>query len=517
MRLIHGELTTTLSRLLIVIALLTMAAAAIRAQTPAPPQPAADEKKLNAKTEQSEQTVDEKELKEKVRRLEQAVTELKGQLDSLQAAKNNPKPVVVDAKYDPSASGAMASAATAPKTDSNTASAKPNGAQKDGESSFEVYGFAMLDAGFQFGSNHPDWYDTVRPTKLPSFDGEFGPDGNTYFGVRQSRFGAKSSIPTRWGELKTIFEFELFGTGADAGQTTFRLRHAYGELGQFGAGQYWTVFGDTDAFPNSIEYWGPNGLIWYRNVQVRWMPFKGRNAVTIALERPGAGADQGRVEDRIELENIKPHFKFPDLTGNVRWTRDWGHFQVAGILRSIEWEDLNDDDVDLSGGSVGYGVSLSSALNFSKNDVGRFQFTAGKGIQNYFNDAPVDVGVRINSVPVVNPLSAAEDVDGDPIIEGVALPVYGLSAFLDHRWNDKFTTAVGYSMLHIDNSNGQNANAFRRGHYALANLLYTPVPNVMIGTEFIYGGRENFLDGFYSDDFRIQFAFKYNFSKALKW
>jgi len=40
---------------------------------------------------------------------------------------------------------------------------------------------------------------------------------------------------------------------------------------------------------------------------------------------------------------------------------------------------------------------------------------------------------------------------------------------------------------------------------------------VMIGTEFIYGGRENFLDGFYSDDFRIQFAFKYNFSKALKW
>src|SRR5688572_14911865 len=126
MRLIHGGMTTKFSRLLIVIALMTMAAAAIRAQTPAPPQPAADEKKPNAKTEQSEPTVDEKELKAKVKRLEQAVTELKGQLDSLQAAKNNPKPVVVDATYDPSAPGATASAPSVTKTDPNTTPAKPN-------------------------------------------------------------------------------------------------------------------------------------------------------------------------------------------------------------------------------------------------------------------------------------------------------------------------------------------------------------------------------------------------------
>jgi hypothetical protein len=38
---------------------------------------------------------------------------------------------------------------------------------------------------------------------------------------------------------------------------------------------------------------------------------------------------------------------------------------------------------------------------------------------------------------------------------------------------------------------------------------------VLMGGEFIWGRRENFLDGFHSDDFRIQFSFKYNFSK--KW
>ena len=103
--------------------------------------------------------------------------------------------------------------------------------------SFEVYGFAMLDIGHDFKTINPAWFDTMRVTKLPSFEGEFGNNHNTFAGVRQSRLGVRSSTPTDLGDLKTTFEFELFGTGVDEGQTTFRLRHAYGELGKFGAGQ----------------------------------------------------------------------------------------------------------------------------------------------------------------------------------------------------------------------------------------------------------------------------------------
>ena len=93
-------------------------------------------------------------------------------------------------------------------------------------------------------------------------------------------------MPTDVGEIKTIFEFELFGTGVDAGQTTFRLRHACGELGQFGAGQTWSPFMDIDVFPNSIEYWGPNGMVFFRNVQVRWMPSR---TATRASPSPSSG------------------------------------------------------------------------------------------------------------------------------------------------------------------------------------------------------------------------------------
>ncbi len=98
----------------------------------------------------------------------------------------------------------------------------------------DIYGFVMLDTGYQTGQNHPDWYDVVRPTKLPSYENEFGEDGHWFGSVRQTRLGVKATKPTSLGELKTQFEFELFGTGVDAGQTTFRLRHAYGELGHFG-------------------------------------------------------------------------------------------------------------------------------------------------------------------------------------------------------------------------------------------------------------------------------------------
>ena len=119
----------------------------------------------------------------------------------------------------------------------------------------------------------------MRPTKLPAFKDEFGPDGSVFFSVRQTRFGVKTSNPTSLGDLKTWFEFELFGTGVDQGQTTFRLRQAYGELGKFGAGQTWSPFMDIDVFPNSLEYWGPNGMVFFRNIQFRWMPIKGDSAL----------------------------------------------------------------------------------------------------------------------------------------------------------------------------------------------------------------------------------------------
>ena len=365
-----------------------------------------------------------------------------------------------------------------------------------------VYGFAMLDAGYNADQIDPNWYDVIRTTKLPSFKNQFAPDGNTYFSVRQSRLGVKANIPTALGDIKTTFEFELFGTGVDAGQTTFRLRHAYGELGKFGAGQTWSPFMDIDVFPNSLEYWGPAGMVFFRNIQVRYMPIQGDTRLTIALERPGASADQGVYAGRVELQDVKPKFPLPDLSAEYRYGQKWGYVELAGIVRRIEWEDQGTDQFDLSGNATGWGVNLSSNLKFGKNDILRLQGMHGEGVENYMNDAPADVGIENQSG---NP--------GAPV-KGVALPVTGVVAFLDHSWNEKFTTAVGYSMVDIDNSDAQAPEAFHRGQYALGNILYSPVSGVTAGVELQWGNRENFTNDFKADIFKVQFSFKYSFSKT---
>ena len=366
--------------------------------------------------------------------------------------------------------------------------------------SLEIYGFAMLDIGHDFKQINPNWSDTMRVTKLPSVEDEFGRDHNTFAGVRQSRLGVRSSTPTSLGELKTTFEFELFGTGVDEGQTTFRLRHAYGEVGAFGAGQTWSPFMDPDVCPNSLEYWGPTGMVFFRNVQVRWMPIRGDRSLTLALERPGASGDQGIYANRVEVQNIKPRFPLPDFSAAYKLNQKWGYVRAAGMLRVIKWDDVLEDQFDLSGDATGWGLNFSSNVKASPSDTIRLQVVFGEGIQNYMNDAPVDIGIVNQFQNPVTPIT------GEP------LPIVGIVAFLDHTWNERFTSSVGYSRTDIDNTEGQAADAYKAGQYALGNLLYTPVPNVMVGGELQWGRRENFNDGFHSDGFKLQFSFKYNFS-----
>jgi hypothetical protein len=440
--------------------------------------------------DQPSQAPNIQQMQERLQRLEKEVRELK----QLMAAAEESSKVAVPGPSVPA--------------ETETRQAEERGEQAKPSNSLNFYGYAMLDSGYDFKTNDPNWFDVVRPTKLPAFAGEFAPDGKTYFGVRQTRFGVKSSTETPLGALKTIFEFELFGTGVDAGQTTFRLRHAYGELGQFGAGQTWSPFMDIDVFPNSLEYWGPTGMVFFRNVQVRWTPLQGDSNIVIALERPGASADGGIYADRIESNGIAiaPQFKWPDLSGHARVARDWGYVQVGAIVRKLAWVDTSaSSPFNFSGTAIGWGVNVSSNLNFTKKDVGKFAVVYGHGIQNYMNDAPIDVGVKNTPLNAVSPF------------KGVALPVLGVVSFLDHNWNDQFSTSIGYSMANIDNSNGQTPSDFHQGHYALGNLLYHPAKAVTIGGEFQFGRRVNFSDGFSVNDYRMQFSFRYDWSKGFEF
>jgi len=373
-----------------------------------------------------------------------------------------------------------------------------------GKPSAEIYGFVQTDAGYDFGRNDPDWFDVVRPTKLPAFENQFGEDGVSYFSVRQTRFGIKAWLPTAKGDVKTIFEWELFGVGDDAGQTTIRLRHAYAQYGKFGAGQYWSPFMDIDVFPNSLEYWGPSGMAFFRNVQLRYMPLMGKNHVTIALERPGASGDRGEHDAIIEEQDLKARFPYPDLSAEYRRTGEWGYVEAAGILRQIEVDDVDGTPPDLSSSSTGWGLNFSTNVKLGPNGSAlKASYLFGEGIQNYMNDATSDV-------------IAVEDPGNPNLLRAELIPVWGAVLFYDANWSDRWSSTFGFSLLSLDyDGTGALPETFKEGHYALANLQHHPVDKVMYGVEFQYGRRENFTDGWTYDDYRIQFSFRYRYSFGL--
>lgn len=383
-------------------------------------------------------------------------------------------------------------------------------AQAQNDNTFEVYGFAMAEAGYNFKTINPDWYDALRVTKLPSYKKEFAPDGKIFYSVRQSRLGVKSSTPTNVGVIKTQFEFDMFGVGDYAGQTTIRLRQAWGSIGKFLAGQTNSVFMDGDVFPNSLEYWGPTGMVFFRNIQIRYTPLMDKqNNLAIALENPGASGDGGVVNEFTNvLATVKPVFNVPDFTAHYRYTGNWGYFQLGGVVGSIKWRDISDSAVfQLNGSAIRWGGTISTNINLGKKAIFRGQYVYGEGMENYMNDAPVDVAVTRNY----------EGNTTEQPIRGKALPVWGATAFVDVNWSKLFSSSFGYSVTTIKNTNLQSQDAYKQGQYGLVNLLYYPMNNVMAGVEYNYGRRDNYGGSFHSTTSEVRFAFKYNFSKVFAW
>jgi hypothetical protein len=138
-----------------------------------------------------------------------------------------------------------------------------------------------------------------------------------------------------------------------------------------------------------------------------------------------------------------------------------------------------------------------------EQDTFKWSAVYGHGVENYMNDAPVDIGPKARLFDARRPLT------------GSPLPVFGAVAFYDHYWSEKFSSTIGASVVNIQNVILLPPATFRRGWYGVTDLLYYPVKNVMMGGEFIWGRRENFTDGFIFDDYRVQFSFKYNFSMKV--
>jgi hypothetical protein len=159
------------------------------------------------------------------------------------------------------------------------------------------------------------------------------------FGARESRLFVKTNTPTSMGDLNTHVELDFYGADGNESVSNshgFRLRHAYGTLGNLLAGQTWTNFMNPASLPDTLDFGGPVGQIFDRQAQVRWtQPFGGPGSATsgqwsVGLENPEAvvqipGGGSFRADDD----------RLPDVTGQVLFNTSIGKISVHGLVRQI--------------------------------------------------------------------------------------------------------------------------------------------------------------------------------------
>ncbi len=385
-----------------------------------------------------------------------------------------------------------------------------------GEHNLELYGFAQVDLIQDFDRVNPNWDATLRPSRIPTVEGQYGSDGQFIASVRQSRLGAKASGEIAGKPYEAKFEFDMFGVGGDEGQTTIRLRHAYAKWGPILAGQTNTLFMDADIFPNVIDYWGPAGMVFIRNPQIALTLVDGGGwTAKIGLEQPSNDIDPGgiRLVSPEVAANIRGTEEIPDLTGQVRYGGDWGHVQLAGVARKVGYDTVGTVDNEPKGSEFGWGLNGTGVFTV-KPATFRLGVVYGEGIASYMNDGGMDLAPSANLGPVP-PIFPPPPVSGT-LLEAETVPLLGVSAYVDLQWTDELSSALGYSFTKVDNTNFQDATAFHKGEYASANLLWSPESRLMTGIELLWGQRTD-NDGAKGSDLRVQTSFKVSFSSKDIW
>lgn len=336
------------------------------------------------------------------------------------------------------------------------------------DTSVTIGGYAKLDA---IWSDRSAGVDSVGDQDLSPGLIPVGPNAGQHkrsqvtLHARQSRIWLGTRTPTSRGELRTYIEGDFFGADGNESSTNshgFRLRHAYGVLGNLLAGQTWTNFFNEQAYPEMLDFGGPVGQIFVRQAQVRWTQKFARGDWSVSAENPEAVLAVPGTATPFRSDNDHA----PDVTARVKFAAGGAAYSFGVLGREISV-----DTASASGSKWGGAVSVTGIVPIGRQDDLRFDLNAGNAIGRY---------QTLGFLP-----------DGYVGADGSLRLATQTSGFIAYRhfWAPSLRSTVEFSAASSSPPSDTAAGVNRSDRSQHLNLIWSPVTAVNLGAELIHGER----------------------------
>jgi hypothetical protein len=340
-----------------------------------------------------------------------------------------------------------------------------------------------------YDNRNPGNLDRFVPAQIP-VESEPTHGGGRRFNVnaRGSSLSLDLRAPEVPGDLRFYYNNDFFGGGLNSGMG-YRLKHLYGQFFNVTAGFTYSVFEDPDVWPDTVDFEGPNSMIFARQPTLRYMvPIGDHFQLNMGIQQPSSDIDT------VGFDDVASANRAPDGGFNIRWEKkDVGHVQLGTILREVG----SDSPTLGTGSEFGWGLMLAGDLDIFGDDSLQAQVTYGKGYFHYINDNFTYSGF--------NGGDAAFDAAG----KLKALKCFSAMGGYTHKWSEKWRSTASVGYVDLDNEASQGPLAYHKTYYASANLVYRVFKRMNVGLEGLYGKKE-VKNGDTGDLVRVQLGLSFS-------
>ncbi|MEL7305250.1 MAG: DcaP family trimeric outer membrane transporter [Myxococcota bacterium] len=347
--------------------------------------------------------------------------------------------------------------------------------------SFRIGGFVR--AALNFDVDNAGVLDNSLPWAVPLDGDDLDETTQLGFLLKDSQVNFDFRRPTKdYGLFRTFLEFDFFGSGSEV-ENSFgvRLRHAAVGLGGLQVGQFWTLFMDLKATPESADLVGPYGAPVLRTPGIRWYEELGEHwAYGLGVENPAedlSGDTDQDVNDSV-----------PNTVAFVEAKGSFGHLRVAGMGMRLDAS----DDESFAGAANLMGRIRAPLLHRKDNFTFGIQYGTGYG---YHYAGFADLG-----------LSGVIETDGE------VNPTELLTGHVSFQkwWTDTLRSTVHVSYLDYDAADGAGDDSLSESLKVVGNIFWSPVKDAVFGFETVYLTRETF-SGDEGEGLRLVLVTQFNF------